>query len=211
MKKYLAVLVLLCAIFQGLTAQSSNLEKVVLFNGKDLNNWIFYLKDPAVDPSNVFTIKDGVIHITGSPFGYMRTREAYTGYTLNLQWRWPAEATNSGVFIHAQQPDTIWPLCFECQLRAGSAGDFVCMAGADMTERTDKTKIVVAKKTDSNEKPAGEWNTLRIVCRDNTIEIYINGTLQNKATGTNIAGGSICLQSEGKAIEFRDVYLTMTD
>ena len=211
MKKYLAVLVLLCALFQGLTAQTSTREKVVLFNGKDLDNWIFYLKDPAVDPSKVFTIKDGVIHITGSPFGYMRTREAYTGYTLNLQWRWPVEATNSGVFIHAQQPDTIWPLCFECQLKAGNAGDFVCMAGADMTERTDKTRIVVAKKNDSNEKPVGEWNTLRIICKDNAIEIYINGTLQNMATGTNITEGSICLQSEGKAIEFRDVYLTMPD
>ena len=210
MKKYLIVLVVLCSIFQGIAGQTSKQDNVTLFNGKDLNNWIFYLKDPAVDPSGVFTVKEGVIHISGSPFGYMRTREVYAGYTLHLQWRWPSEATNSGVFVHAQQPDTIWPRCFECQLKAGNAGDFVCMSGADMNERNDKTRIVVAKKTASNEKPVGEWNTLEIICKDNTIEIYVNGTFQNKATGTNIAAGSICLQSEGKAIEFRDITLIMS-
>lgn len=209
MKKSLLFLFAICTISQGMTGQSTDQEKVILFNGNDLGNWVFHLKDPTVDPSGVFTVKDGVIHITGSPFGYMRTREVYTGFTLHLQWRWPTEATNSGVFIHAQQPDTIWPRCFECQLKAGSAGDFICMAGSDMVERTDKSRIVVSKKTGSNEKPVGEWNALKIICMDNSIEIYINGTLQNKATGTNITGGNICLQSEGKAIEFKDVFLTM--
>ncbi len=178
-----------------------------LFNGKDLNNWVFFLKDPSVDPATVFTVKDAAIHITGSPFGYMRTREQYDNYKMHLEWRWPAEATNSGVFIHAQVPDTIWPACFECQLKAGSAGDFICMAGTDMNERTDKTKIVVTKKETSNEVMVGDWNTMEVICKDNIIEVYINGTLQNKATGTSLSKGSICLQSEGKDIEFRNIYL----
>jgi hypothetical protein len=152
-------------------------------------------------------VKKGVIHITGDPFGYMRTREAYSDYTLHLEWRWPVEATNSGVFIHAQAPDGIWPRCIECQLMAGNAGDFVCMAGADMAERTDKNSIVVKKKVDSNEKALGEWNTMEVTCQGNTLVVYVNGILQNQATGTNLSGGSICLQSEGKAIEFRNVYL----
>jgi hypothetical protein len=178
-----------------------------LFNGKDLNNWVFFLKDQSVDPATVFTVKDAAIHITGNPFGYMRTREQYGNYKMHLEWRWPAEATNSGVFIHTQVPDTIWPACFECQLKAGSAGDFICMAGTDMNERTDKTRIVVAKKEASNEVAVGDWNTMEVICKDNTIEVYINGTLQNKATGTSLSKGSICLQSEGKDIEFRNIYL----
>ena len=47
---------------------------------------------------------------------------------------------NSGVFVHAQVPDTVWLKCIECQLKAGNAGDFVCMNGADMNERKDKSK-----------------------------------------------------------------------
>ena len=111
---------------------SVNAQVVTLFNGKDLSNWEFKLKDPEVQPNEVFKVQNGVIRIKGDPFGYMRTRDSYSEYKLHVEWRWPEEATNSGVFVHAQLPDSIWLKCIECQLKAGSAGDFVCMNGADM-------------------------------------------------------------------------------
>jgi hypothetical protein len=137
----------------------------------------------------------------------MRTNESFSDYLLNVEWRWPVEATNSGVFIHAQLPDTIWPKCFECQLAAGNAGDFICAGGSDMNERSDKSKKSVKKMAASSEKPAGEWNTMEVTCTANTITVYVNGVLQNKATGVSASSGYICLQSEGKDIEFRNVYL----
>lgn len=180
---------------------------IQLFNGKDLSNWTFYLKDPAIDPATVFTVKNGVIHISGNPFGYMKTRDTYSDYTLHVEWRWPAEATNSGVFVHGQEHDTIWLKCIECQLKAGSAGDFVCMPGSDMKEHTDKAAWLVKKMAESSEKPVGEWNTMEVICKANTIEVHVNGVLQNIGTEVNISSGRICLQSEGKDIEFRNVYL----
>lgn len=179
-----------------------------LFNGKDLKGWVFHLRDPKVDPTTVFTVKDGVINIKGEPFGYMRTKKSYSNYTLHVEWRYPTELTNSGVFVHAQAPDTIWLKCIENQLKAGNAGDYVLMNGASMKEQTDPSKRVIAKMAPSNEKPVGEWNTLEITCKGNTIETKVNGLLQNKGTGLNVTEGSICLQSEGKTIEFRNVYLT---
>jgi hypothetical protein len=183
-------------------------ENIRLFNGKDLSNWEFKLKDPAIDPSTVFTVQNGVIHISGNPFGYMRTKDIYSDYKLHVEWRWPVEATNSGVFVHAQKPDTIWLKCIECQLKAGSAGDFVLMNGADMNERTDKSKTSVKKMADSSEKPTGEWNTMEVICKSNTIEVIVNGVLQNRGTNVSVSKGSICLQSEGKDVEFRNVFLT---
>ena len=183
-------------------------ETVQLFNGKDLSNWVFFLKDNTVDPATVFMVRDGVIHITGNPFGYMRTKGIYSNYRLHAEWRWPAEATNSGVFVHCQTPDAIWIKCIECQLQAGNAGDFVCMNGADMNEHTDKTNPVVRKKGPSSEMPVGEWNVMEVVCSGNTIEVYVNGILLNKGTNTSVSTGSISLQSEGKDIEFRNVFLT---
>jgi hypothetical protein len=183
-------------------------EVVTLFNGKDLGNWVFTLKDKTVDPASVFTVKDGVIHISGNPFGYMRTTGTYSDYRLHVEWHWPSEATNSGVFVHGQAPDTIWLRCVECQLMAGNAGDFVCMNGADMTERADKSTPVVRKMAASSEKPAGEWNIMEVVCSGNTIDVFVNGVLQNRGTNVNVNKGSICLQSEGKDIEFRNVFLT---
>ena len=76
-----------------------------------------------------------------------------------------------------------------------------------MNERTDKTRRSVKKIGTSSEKPVGEWNTMEINCNGNTIEVFVNGELKNKATGVNISGGHICLQSEGKIVEFRNIWL----
>ncbi len=186
----------------------NNTETVRLFNGKDLSNWVFFLKDNTVDPATVFKAQNGIIHITGNPFGYMRTKGTYANYRLHVEWRWPDEATNSGVFVHCQTPDAIWIKCIECQLQAGNAGDFVCMNGADMDERTDKSSVLVRKKGPTSEMPVGEWNVMEVVCSGNTIEVYVNGNLLNKGTNTSVSTGSISLQSEGKDIEFRNVFLT---
>lgn len=189
------------------TRRVADKNTVQIFNGKDLSNWTFYLRDPSVDPSGVFTVKDGVIHIKGDPFGYMRTKDTFSEYKFQLDYRWPAEATNSGVFIHAIPPDTIWIKTFECQLASGNAGDLICMNGAVMNEKKENS-IVIRKMAPSSEKPAGEWNTMEITCISNTIEVTVNGILQNKGTGLSASEGHICLQSEGKDIEFRNLILT---
>ena len=187
---------------------SKNDETIMLFNEKDLSNWTFCLRDDSIDPTIVFSVNDGIINIKGDPFGYMRTKEKYSDYVLHVEWRWPVEPSNSGVFIHGQEPDAIWLKCIECQLMPGNAGDFVCMNGSDIKEREDKSKIVVKTIAESSEKPVGEWNTMEITCNGNTIEVVVNGTLQNRGTESNISNGFICLQSEGKDVQFRNVYLT---
>ena len=187
--------------------RSEKVADIQLFNGRNLSNWGFQLRDPVVDPATVFMVHDGVIHITGNPFGYMRTKDSYSEYKLHVEWRYPGEASNSGVFIHAQLPDTIWIRSFECQLAAGNAGDFICMNGTTMNEQKNNSRVV-KKMAASSEKPAGEWNTMEVTCKSNTIEVTVNGILQNKATGISQSKGHICLQSEGKDIEFRNVFIT---
>lgn len=206
--KLIRLLLISIFIVTTIEAEAQKGKEIRLFNGKNLKNWEFMLKDASVDPAGVFTVKNGVIHIKGDPFGYMRTKKAYSDYKLHVEWRWPAEATNSGVFVHGQAPDTIWLKCIECQLKAGSAGDFVCMNGADVKERTNKSSRVVTKFAASNEKPVGEWNTMEVVCKGTSVEVYVNGLLQNRGTEANISNGYICLQSEGKEIEFRNVFIT---
>ena len=60
---------------------------------------------------------------------------------------------------------------------------------------------------DSSEKPPGQWNVAEIYCYAGTIRIFINGVLQNKASETSVSSGKICLQSEGREIEFRNLYI----
>jgi hypothetical protein len=49
---------------------------------------------------------------------------------------------------------------------------------------------------------------MKIICKANIIEVYVNGVLQNRGTNVSLSSGHICLQSEGKDVEFRNVYLT---
>jgi hypothetical protein len=63
------------------------------------------------------------------------------------------------------------------------------------------------KLRETNEKPLGEWNHYRIVVCQGTIELWVNGLLQNVATNVEVVKGRIALQSEGAYIEFRNIVL----
>ena len=188
-------------------------ETVSLFNGSDLDNWGFVLADDSKSADEVFYIKDKNIHIAGTPFGYMYTKEKYENFKLELEWRWPGEASNSGIFLFVQNENQVWPNAIECQLRAGSAGDIVLLNGSDIAEFVPKAGEerpkfpIVEKKEESSELPVGEWNKAEITCQDGSITIYINGVLQNKGTKSLHKSGHIALQSEGKDIQFRKLKL----
>lgn len=200
-----------CALALGicmLTASCySKPKSIKLFNGKNLDGWIGYLDDSSLDPNAEFTVKNGVIHLSGK-LGYLHTEKVYSDYKLTAEWRWVDTATNSGIFLHVQPEYKALPENFEFQLKAGSAGDIYNSGGAFCDQSKASGGLVVVKQNSSNEKPVGEWNKGEAICEGNTITVYVNGQLQNKVTGTSLTEGYVGLQSEGKAIEFRNVILT---
>ena len=191
-------------------------KKIELFNGQDLDNWNIVVDSEDGEPKDLFYVEDGVINTPGEPFGYIRTKESFSNYKLHLEWRWTEEPSNSGVFLNVQGKEIVFPHCVEAQLMNGKAGDFVLMRkGASITIK-DSTYMVtsdehpylgIQKFEDSSEKPAGEWNSYDITSLDGTLELYVNGILQNKGTGMNLTEGNIALQSEGGPIQFRNIYL----
>lgn len=192
-------------------ACSQNINKFSLSKGSDLSAWNFFV-DPSsnVNPSDVFTIENGVIKISGNPFGYMYTKSKFSNFRLSLEWKYPKEASNSGIFLFVQGPN-LWPNAVECQLQSGNAGDFVLLGGSNISEYKLKEGEkrpefpVVKKYKASNEKPLGQWNKAEIVCKDGSIKVFINGELQNEASDSMHKIGSIALQSEGGEIWFRKV------
>ena len=177
-----------------------------LFNGKNLDGWSFRLApDSDVPATQVFGAKDGVITIAGQPFGYMITDQSFKDYKLHLEWRWPGEPTNSGIFLHAEPIDAVWPRCAEVNLMAGTAGDMIASGGSSFEEL--KEGRFLRSTLESSEKPAGEWNTAEIICDGNFIQVYINGILRNEAHFDR-SEGPIALQSEGGPLEIRNVYIS---
>jgi len=184
-----------------------------LINGKNLSNWNFVVENNSVPANEVYSAQKGVITIKGQPLGYMYTKEKYGDYFLHVEWRWAEGESNSGIFLLIEDPKNPFPNGIECQLAAGKAGDFVLLGGSDLSEFVPKPGEarpkfpVVQKRNDSTEKTAGEWNEADISVKDGVINVYINGTHQN--IGTNrVKSGHIGLQSEGKAVQFRNVTLT---
>ena len=177
-----------------------------LFNGKDLTGWTFHVQaDSTATAEDVFGVKDGVITIAGHPFGYMITDQSFSDYKLHLEWRWPGEPSNSGIFLHAEPIDAVWPRCAEVNLMNGRAGDMIASGGSAFEEL--KEGRFLRSAVESAEKPAGEWNTAEIVCKGNFIQAYVNGVLMNEAHFDR-SEGPIGLQSEGGPLEIRNVYLT---
>ena len=117
-------------------------EVISLCNGKDLTGLTTWLKDTkASDPSGVFRVEDGVIHLSGEGNGYVATDKEYRDYRLLVEYKWGQRTDggkyvrNSGILLHAVGPDGgangAWPSCIECQLAQGCAGDLIVIRGKD--------------------------------------------------------------------------------
>ena len=207
---FLIPLTLLLAI-----SACSSEEKIELFNGENLDNWSIFLPD-SVDQHSVFRAEGGNLYVGGVPNGYIRTVDEYDAYELHLEWRWIGEPTNSGVLLHTTGEDMVWPNCIEAQIKAGNAGDFVLMRkGTGITinemshviESEEKRYMALPNMEESSELSPGEWNSYDITVTPEKIVLMVNGVIQNTGTSPTKTKGSICLQSEGGPMEFRNIYL----
>lgn len=188
-----------------------------LFNGHDFSGFELLTATP-VALSEVFVQRpDGVIAVAGKPSGFLASRETYTNYRLHVEYRWSGKPGNSGVLLHiASGPkDGVWPVSQQVQTKNGFVGDLLPMAGARFSEPLTTAPgayppIKAHVATDS-EKPAGEWNSIDVVCRDGTIDVSINGVPQNHVTRSEPASGHVGFQLEGTPYELRNVTIEKLD
>jgi hypothetical protein len=177
----------------------------------DLRGWELRTEPAATVASAVELRPDGVVAVSGVPSGFFATTASYRNYRLHLEWRWPGKTGNSGVLLHISDGpmDRVWPLSVQVQTKYGSAGDLLPMAGAQFAEPLTGSKPAVkAHLGASAELPAGQWNQADIVSRDGTIEVTVNGVLQNRVSAAAPHEGRIGFQLEGTPYELRRVELT---
>ncbi len=211
---------------------------VKLFDGKSLNGFDTFLAKEGLnsDPNHVFTVENGVVHVSGTEMGYIITKQEYTNYYLRAEFKWgegtfgsrQGQARDSGILYNIQGPDKVWPRSVEFQINEGCTGDFWMTDGAALTgkdgarvmgpagnavsiARFDKGpfKNVTGYRDPVNEleKPHGEWNVVELVNRNGHVWQYVNGKLANEGTDASPASGKILFQSEGAEIYFRNMKL----
>jgi len=204
-----------CAVLAALPSLSAVAEDkkaeneegfVQLFNGKNLTGWQTFLKEKDADPAKTWTVKDGVIHCTGKPYGYFYSDRSFKNYVIRYDWRYPKEqpektTLNSGLLVHIQTPHKVWPMCIEAQGAYANHGQIYFVSGAK----------AIGKATNDNEarkkalKPKEEWHTTEMTCKaDGSFVVKING-IEVSSGKSELTEGPIGFQSEGAAIEFRNI------
>jgi hypothetical protein len=124
-------------------------ERIALFNGNDLDGWYTWLQDNRYwDPKHVFTVRDGMLRISGEEWGGLTTYVAYGNYHLIAEWKWggpnlgkrTGHARDSGILIHGTGEDGahqgIWLQSIESQIIEGGTGDFIMVEGRERPTMT---------------------------------------------------------------------------
>ncbi len=115
-----------------------------LFNGRNLEGLHTWIRDLKYsDPNKVFTVADGVIHITGQGYGGLITNQAYRDYHLITEFKWGKKtwggrvdrARDSGILLHCWGPNggygNTWMASIEAQIIEGGVGDILVLTGQD--------------------------------------------------------------------------------
>ncbi len=249
-------LLILCATILP-SAQAG--EPVALFDGKDTAKWYTYLRDHGrdKDPNGNFTVRDGILHISGRDFGGLVTRDEYANYEVRLEYSWgskvwpPREKTarDSGLILHSTGPDgavaKCWQEGIQCNMIEGGTGD-ISITGVSPKYRfkAQAEERPAGKKTglywkdgapvrafglnsrllwfgrdpawenvlgfrgkNDVEKGVGEWNTLIVTMKGDTMNVRLNGATLSQATDLGVTRGKLQIQSEGAEILFKKITL----
>ncbi len=142
------------------------------FNGKDLSGFYTYTnKHHYEDPDRVFTVENGMIHVSGTDFGGFATGGNFGDYHLIVEWKWGEKtygsrlkaARDSGILLHCVGKDGAaggqWMESIECQIIEGGCGDFIMVGGEGKPSLTCTTRRDPAHRGELWFDPAGKSTT----------------------------------------------------
>lgn len=133
----------------------------LLFNGSDLSGWT------VADNPEAWRVENGTIYCTGKGGGYLYSNEQYKNFVLRIDFKMSPNA-NSGVFVRTWDRNDPVNTGMEIQILDSygkpNPGKHDCGALYD---------IVAPLKNAA--RPAGEWNSLSIYCRDSHLVAFMNG------------------------------------
>ena len=188
-----------------------------LFDGKTTVGWRNYKKQ-TVGPG--WTVVDGILTRSAENAGDIITTDKYRNFELALDWR-VAEGGNSGILYRATEDnDYIWQSAPEMQIlddeRHADGKSPLTSAGSNFALYPAPRGVV---------KPAGQWNSARLLVNGNHVEHWLNGQKlleyelgspewNEKVAGSKFksmpnygkaAEGYIGLQDHGDKVEFRNI------
>ncbi len=200
-------------------------EGVALFENATLDDFDCYLVDNG-KKEDVYKLENGVLKVSGTPFGWLATKEKYQNFALSVEVCYPTDdpKANSGLFLRiaemTERPEPQFlPPCIECQLLTQNIGHLFGFHGHTLNGASERYTYHAKKEegsvafhkllnTKNNQLEGTEaWNQVNVFCHDDLILVMVNGKLVNWATNATIIAGAIGFQSEGGEIWFRNAKL----
>ncbi len=235
--------VLLCGLFFLPTFSKAEDNQppdgfTALFNGKDLTGWKGHIdlnerKKPEAEQAKLqqtrdalkvetWLVKDGIIHHVpkidskGRKSGCsLQTAKDYGNFEMLIDWK-IEKAGDSGLYVRGNPQIQIWDSenlspNLKADAGTGSGGLWNNPVPAGATPQSvGKVPLVKA------DKPVGEWNTFRIIMKDDLVTIHLNGVCVVKGAplanywekGRPLpATGPIELQYHGDKLWFKNIYI----
>lgn len=148
------------------------------------------------------------ISSTGKPKSYLHTTTEFANFTLRYESRFPAPPkdpakaplANTGVLLFIQPPHAIWPKALEVQGKHSEIGSLRPNGGAAEAVVREEPGV-----RDAARLPVGEWNALEVVARNGALTVFLNGRKLLESDAGELRSGMIGFQSEGHAVDFRNV------
>ncbi|MCA5005930.1 3-keto-disaccharide hydrolase [Sphingobacterium bovistauri] len=157
--------------------KKDNSGAYILFDGSSLNGWRGYNKEYV---PNKWNIDNGTLKFSKNPNvdkpegGDIVFVYDFKNFELTFDWK-ISEAGNSGVFFLAKEikGQPIYISSPEFQILDNEKHPDAKM-GVDGNRKSASLYDMIPAKP-QNAKPAGEWNTSKIVVKGNTIQHFQNG------------------------------------
>lgn len=159
-------------------------------------------------PAAIWHVRKDEIACDGQPNGFLRSKRSYRNYVFRAEWRFKKEGwvpkpedegwPNAGFFINAHEVVDGWPRSQEVQGHFGEAGSLFGVRGGDV--RRAKRGVIVKDRP-----PFGSWEKYEITNIGGHVTVMLNGRKVNEGWEATPAEGSICLQSEGWEVHYRNI------
>ena len=202
-----------------LTEQEEKDGWKLLFDGKSMKDWRNFKKEKMGDG---WRVKNGEIQWVKKNAGDIITKEKFAAFEFTVDYK-ISKAGNSGLMFHVtEEKNAPWHTGPEIQIQDNKDGHDPQKSGW----------LYQLYKSDVDAtKPAGQWNTLRIVITPDKCQQFMNGKKyceyvkgsedwDQRVAASKFAkmplfgkasSGHICLQDHGNEVAFRNIKIRRID
>lgn len=173
------------------------------------------LGQATIENGGTFTVENGVLRAEG-PEGWLRFPGEYRDVRLRVELRFTTSNGDSGVFLRAA-PDRAfsrgWPnRSYQVQLLNPLAGGTLPPIGGLFRHGMPAGETLLDREAVSGAfTGTGEWQLLEIELVGTELRVALNGVLVTTASSIAEVRGSIGIQSETAAVEFRRIDIEVID